>query len=53
MDKKIKHIGAKSGKLLLFGGVYGNLQALEKQELLPVIHGSDGGEETHLLQPLD
>lgn len=29
MDKKIKHIGAKSGKLLLFGGVYSNLQALE------------------------
>ncbi len=30
MDKKIKHIGTKSGKLLLFGGVYSNLQALEK-----------------------
>lgn len=29
MDKKIKHIGTKSGKLLLFGGVYSNLQALE------------------------
>jgi alkylhydroperoxidase/carboxymuconolactone decarboxylase family protein len=30
MDKKIKHIGTKDGKLLLFGGVYSNLQALEK-----------------------
>jgi alkylhydroperoxidase/carboxymuconolactone decarboxylase family protein len=30
MDKKIKHIGPKKGKLLLFGGVYSNLQALEK-----------------------
>ena len=30
MDKRIEHIGAKSGKLLLFGGVYSNLQALEK-----------------------
>lgn len=30
MDKEIKHIGAKNGKLLLFGGVYSNLQALEK-----------------------
>jgi alkylhydroperoxidase/carboxymuconolactone decarboxylase family protein len=30
MDKKIKHIGTKSGKLLLFGGVYSNLQALEQ-----------------------
>jgi len=30
MDKKIKHIGVKEGKLLLFGGVYSNLQALEK-----------------------
>jgi len=30
MDKRIKHIGAKSGKLLLFGGVYSNLQALVK-----------------------
>lgn len=30
MDKEIKHIGTKSGKLLLFGGVYSNLQALEQ-----------------------
>ncbi|WP_115122708.1 metallophosphoesterase family protein [Marinirhabdus gelatinilytica] len=30
MDKKIKNIGALSGKTLLFGGVYSNLQALEK-----------------------
>ncbi len=30
MDKKIKHIGTKNGKLLLFGGVYSNLQALEQ-----------------------
>ena len=30
MDKGITHIGTKSGKLLLFGGVYSNLQALEQ-----------------------
>ncbi len=30
MDKDIKHIGTKTGKLLLFGGVYSNLQALEQ-----------------------
>lgn len=30
MDKKIKHIGSKKGKLLLFGGVYSNLQSLKK-----------------------
>ncbi len=30
MDEKMKHIGPKRGRLLLFGGVYGNLQALEK-----------------------
>ena len=30
MDKEITHIGTKKGKLLLFGGVYSNLQALEK-----------------------
>ena len=30
MDKKIKHIGKRSGKILLFGGVYSNLQALEQ-----------------------
>lgn len=30
MDKSIKHIGTKHGKLLLFGGVYSNLQALEQ-----------------------
>lgn len=30
MDKKIKHIGTLSRKALLFGGVYSNLQALEK-----------------------
>ncbi len=30
MDKKIEYIGSKSGKMLLFGGVYSNLQALEK-----------------------
>ncbi len=30
MDKKNKHIGNLEGKLLLFGGVYSNLQALEK-----------------------
>ena len=29
MDKKIKHLGNISGKTLLFGGVYSNLQALE------------------------
>ncbi len=30
MDKKIKKIGKLTGKTLLFGGVYSNLQALEK-----------------------
>ncbi len=30
MDKEIKHLGEKTGKLLLFGGVYSNLQALEE-----------------------
>ncbi len=30
MDKKIKDIGNLSGKVLLFGGVYSNLQALEQ-----------------------
>ncbi len=30
MDKDIKHIGTKTGKLLFFGGVYSNLQALEQ-----------------------
>ncbi|WP_416439931.1 metallophosphoesterase family protein [Leeuwenhoekiella sp. A16] len=30
MDKKIENIGHLSGKVLLFGGVYSNLQALEK-----------------------
>jgi predicted phosphodiesterase len=29
MDKKIKNIGQLHGKVLLFGGVYSNLQALE------------------------
>ena len=29
MDKKIKDLGQLSGKVLLFGGVYSNLQALE------------------------
>lgn len=29
MDKKINHIGNVSGKALLFGGVYSNLQALK------------------------
>lgn len=29
MDKKIAHIGKLQGKVLLFGGVYSNLQALE------------------------
>ena len=36
MDKSIKHIGTKNGKLLLFGGVYSNLQALEK--LISIAH---------------
>nr|WP_321221935.1 metallophosphoesterase family protein [uncultured Psychroserpens sp.] len=29
MDKKIEHLGQLKGKVLLFGGVYSNLQALE------------------------
>ncbi|MCB4807660.1 metallophosphoesterase [Tamlana sp. 62-3] len=41
MDKKIKDLGTLTGKLLIFGGVYSNLQALEalidvaKQEGIP------------------
>ncbi|MEZ4859089.1 MAG: metallophosphoesterase family protein [Flavobacteriaceae bacterium] len=34
MDKKIEHIGTLSGKVLLFGGVYSNLQALEELRLI-------------------
>ena len=34
MAKKIKNLGTKNGKLLLFGGVYSNLQALEKLILI-------------------
>jgi len=30
LDKKTEHIGILRGKILLFGGVYSNLQALEK-----------------------
>ena len=30
MDKKIENLGVLEGKILLFGGVYSNLQALEK-----------------------
>lgn len=30
MDKKVKHIGTLNGNVLLFGGVYSNLQALER-----------------------
>lgn len=30
MDKKIAHLGQYTGKVLLFGGVYSNFQALEK-----------------------
>ena len=29
MDQKIEKLGEISGKILLFGGVYSNLQALE------------------------
>lgn len=29
MDKKIEHIGLVTGKVLVFGGIYSNLQALE------------------------
>ncbi|APY09614.1 diadenosine tetraphosphatase [Winogradskyella sp. J14-2] len=44
MDKKIKNLGTLNGKILLFGGVYSNLQALEalievaKQEDIPSEH---------------
>ncbi|MEZ4803611.1 MAG: metallophosphoesterase family protein [Gelidibacter sp.] len=34
MDKKIEHIGKLSGKILLFGGVYSNLQALEQLKII-------------------
>ncbi len=30
MDKKIENIGSPEGRMLIFGGVYSNLQALEK-----------------------
>ncbi len=30
MDKKIEHLGILSGPVLLFGGIYSNLQSLEK-----------------------
>lgn len=34
MDKKIDYLGNLSGKILLFGGVYSNLQALEAMKQL-------------------
>lgn len=34
MDKKIDDLGSLSGKILLFGGVYSNLQALEAMKQL-------------------
>ena len=34
MDKKIDYLGTLSGKILLFGGVYSNLQALEAMKQL-------------------
>lgn len=34
MDKKIDYLGTLSGKILLFGGVYSNLQALEAMKHL-------------------
>ena len=39
MDTEITHIGTKSGKLLLFGGVYSNLQALEKLISIAEVEG--------------
>lgn len=39
MDKKIIHIGTIHGKVLLFGGVYSNLQALEKLISIAEIEG--------------
>ncbi|MDT0556284.1 metallophosphoesterase family protein [Patiriisocius hiemis] len=39
MDKKIEHIDSVTGKVLLFGGVYSNLQALEA---LKVVAGKEG-----------
>lgn len=39
MDKEITHIGTKNGKLLLFGGVYSNLQALEKLISIAEVEG--------------
>lgn len=38
MAKKIEHIGKLSGKVLLFGGVYSNLQALEKLKSIAETH---------------
>lgn len=39
LDKKIEHIAKLRGKVLLFGGVYSNLQALEKLKSLAEAEG--------------
>lgn len=39
MDKTIKNIGTLKGKVLLFGGVYSNLQALEQLKHMAEQHG--------------
>lgn len=41
MDKKIIDLGRKTGKMLLFGGVYSNLQALQSLMQIAVEHGID------------
>ncbi len=41
MDKKIIDIGEKRGKMLLFGGVYSNLQALQSLIQVAQQHGID------------
>ena len=41
MDKKIIDLGRKTGKMLLFGGVYSNLQALQSLMQIAIEHGID------------
>jgi predicted phosphodiesterase len=43
MDKKIINLGNKSGKMLIFGGVYSNLQALESLMKIASDHGIEPG----------
>ncbi|MFD1062195.1 metallophosphoesterase family protein [Winogradskyella litorisediminis] len=58
MDKKIEHLGLLTGKVLLFGGAYSNLQALEalkhvaeKENILPKNCLSTGDVVGYCAQP--